>query len=328
MVNALSKSFFLLFLLVFVVCGIYPFILWCIGQSLFPFQANGSILRGPDNKIIGSKLIAQPFTKDEYFQPRPSAASYDATASSSSALAASNYALRSRVANSLGTIVKYTENNELVGPDIEKWFQNNTFQGKNNIVEQWATLYPSQAKDWVNKDPSHLSYVEEWSKKHGDVIQQFILDNPTIPNPKPSDLAVVFFHSISKEFPGKFPVKGTPVKGGNVELAASGVEIQSTFFELWRQDNPEVSLQEIPGDFVTTSASGLDPHITLQNAQFQLERVAAALASRLNRDEGSLKTEIMQILDANTEAPFAGLFGEPYINVLEVNLELNKRYGL
>ena len=62
-----------------------------IGQTVFPYQANGSLLRGPDGTVVGSRLIAQPFTKDEYFQPRPSAASYDASASASSTLAPSNY---------------------------------------------------------------------------------------------------------------------------------------------------------------------------------------------------------------------------------------------
>ncbi len=83
MLKTLSKSIFLLTVLVVIVCGIYPFALWIIAQSVFPFQANGSLLLGFDNKPMGSKLIAQPFTKDEYFQPRPSAASYDASASTS-----------------------------------------------------------------------------------------------------------------------------------------------------------------------------------------------------------------------------------------------------
>jgi len=60
------------------------------GQSLFPFQANSIMLTGPDSKVLDSRHIAQPFTKDEYFQPRPSAASNDASVSTSSAVSASN----------------------------------------------------------------------------------------------------------------------------------------------------------------------------------------------------------------------------------------------
>ena len=54
------------------------------GQTLFPSQADGSLIVGPSGKAIGSRLIAQPFTGDEYFQPRPSAVSYNAAASGAS----------------------------------------------------------------------------------------------------------------------------------------------------------------------------------------------------------------------------------------------------
>src|ERR1700722_3824132 len=106
MLKHLSKSLWLLFFAVVLCCGLYPAILWAIGQTFFHFQVNGSLLKDPNGNEVGSLLIAQPFTKDEYFQPRPSAAGsgYDATASSSSALAASNYALRARVATTLGPI--------------------------------------------------------------------------------------------------------------------------------------------------------------------------------------------------------------------------------
>ena len=73
----ISKSLWLLVFAVVLCCGAYPLVLWAIGQTMFPFQANGSMLKGPDGQFVGSLLIAQPFTKDEYFQPRPSAASYD-----------------------------------------------------------------------------------------------------------------------------------------------------------------------------------------------------------------------------------------------------------
>ena len=64
--------------------------LWVISHAIFLFQANSNMFNSPDSKVVGSRQIAQPFTKDEYFQPRPSAASYDASASAGSSLAASN----------------------------------------------------------------------------------------------------------------------------------------------------------------------------------------------------------------------------------------------
>jgi len=77
MLRYFAKSALLLGVSVVIVCGVYPAILWVIGQTLFLFQANGSIVRNADGTVIGSMLVAQPFSKDEYFQPRPSAASYD-----------------------------------------------------------------------------------------------------------------------------------------------------------------------------------------------------------------------------------------------------------
>src|SRR5579862_6150006 len=129
----ISKSVWLLIFTVVICCGLYPLALWAVGQIFFPFQANGSLLKGPDGSVVGSKLIAQPFTKDEYFQPRPSAASYDASASASSALAASNYALRDRVARTIGPVATYAggpKAGQPVAPDVEAWFRQDQFQGQ------------------------------------------------------------------------------------------------------------------------------------------------------------------------------------------------------
>src|SRR5260370_2808807 len=107
MFRYLTKSILLLALTIVICCVIYPLAVWGIGQVFFPFQANGSLLKGPDGSVVGSKLIAQPFTKDEYFQPRPSAASYDSSAAASSTYPSSNYLLRNRVPTALGPIVTY-----------------------------------------------------------------------------------------------------------------------------------------------------------------------------------------------------------------------------
>ena len=330
----LSRAVFLLVVSVFICCIVYPLALWVVGQLFVPFQANGSILRGPDGTPVGSRLIAQPFTKDEYFQPRPSAASYDASASASSSLAASNYALRDRVARSLGPVVTYKSGPKAgkpVAPDVETWFAADKFQGKEQIVAQWADLHNSLAQAWVKTDAAHGTYVDEWAKANPKIVAQFIKDNPATPEPKAPDLAVVFFKDFSKKHPGKFLSATTKTAAGKsvttFDVVDSGSDIQSTFFEMWRQDHPDAEFQDVPGDMVTASGSGLDPHISMQNAEFQLERVASKRAEDLKRDPAVLQKEIEQILQENASAPFGGLAGEKFVNVLEVNLELDKRYG-
>ncbi|MGD0354949.1 MAG: K(+)-transporting ATPase subunit C [Dehalococcoidia bacterium] len=86
-----------------IICGgFYPVLVTGIGQALFNYQANGSIIMGKDGKPIGSEHIAQAFDKDIYFQPRPSAAGpdgYDATQSGGSNLAPTNAKLISSVSD-------------------------------------------------------------------------------------------------------------------------------------------------------------------------------------------------------------------------------------
>jgi K+-transporting ATPase c subunit len=86
-------------------------------------------------------------------------------------------------------------------------------------------------------------------------------------------------------------------------------------------------LTNVPGDVVTTSGSGLDPHITLDNAQYQLDRVASKWATDTKRNPTEVRTEIEQMLQTDSFAPLGGLVGEKMINGLQVNLELAKHYG-
>jgi len=333
--NYISKSLWLLGSSVVICCLIYPLAVWAVGQTFFPFTANGSMVTGPDGKLVGSLLIAQPFTKDEYFWPRPSAASYDGSASASSTLAASNYLLRDRVARMLGPIVKYAagpKRGQLAAPDVEAWFQQDHYQGNPHIVAQWADNHNELAQSWVGADPSHAQYITEWAKAHKQEVADWIKQTPGTPNPQPLDLAVVFFENFSKDYPGKFPSQVTKqLPGGKaqtvIEPVASGADIQSIFFDMWRQDHPDADLADVPGDMVTTSGSGLDPHITLRNAEYQLDRVASKWTEDSKRNPAQVRDEIEQILQANAFAPMGGLFGEKMINVLQVNLELRNRYG-
>ena len=335
MLRYFSKSMLLLLFSVVICCIIYPLVLWAIGQTIFPFQANGSLLKGPGGTVVGSKLIAQPFTKDEYFQPRPSSPSYDASASASSSLAPSNYALRDKVARVLGPIVKYRggeKAGQLVGPDVEQWFSEDNFGGEPHIVAQWAGQHNSLAQAWVSADPKNGAYVDDWAASNPAIVNQWIKDNPATPKPKAADLAVVFFTDFSNKNPGGVPSAVTKTDADGKEVAAiepvkEGSDIQSIFFEMWRHEHPDADLQDVPGDLVTASASGLDPHITMQNALFQLDRVVAKWAADLNRNPVEIRKEIEQMLQQNASAPFNGLAGEQFVNVLELNLELCKRYG-
>jgi K+-transporting ATPase ATPase C chain len=335
MLRYLAKSALLIGISVVIVCGVYPGILWVIGQTLFPFQTNGSIVHDDAGKVIGSLLVAQPFTKDEYFQPRPSAASYDATASASSAYAPSNYALRDRVARALGPIVTYADGDKKgkpVAPDVEAWFQADKAGGNPHIVAQWADAHNSLAQAWVTGDATHGAYVDAWSKAHDDAVKAWIKKNPATPQPKASDLAVTFFEAFSNDHPGMFPssVTKTGADGKpatSIEPVNAGSDIQSIFFDMWRSEHADVALNDVPGDLVTASASGLDPDITLANAEFQLDRVASKWADDKKRDATEMRKEIESILEDKARAPWGGLIGERLVNVLDVNLELHKRYG-
>ena len=80
--------------------------------------------------------------------------------------------------------------------------------------------------------------------------------------------------------------------------------------------NPGIDKSEIPSDLVTASGSGLDPHIAVQAAKVQVKRIAAI--RRISEDK------LEQLIEKNTEKPLFGLFGTERINVLNLNLELNK----
>lgn len=102
----------------------------------------------------------------------------------------------------------------------------------------------------------------------------------------------------------------------DVDESYAGVE---QLAEAYRQENSLSADQVLPTDAVTRSASGLDPHISPANARLQAPRVAKARSIALE--------DVSKLIEENTDPRFAGVFGEPGVNVLRLNLALDKRQG-
>ena len=175
-------------LLLAVLCGgIYPAVVWAVGQGLFSGKANGSLIR-VDGNVVGSSLLAQGFTAPIYFHPRPSAA--------------------------------------------------------------------GQGYDAVNSGGTNLGPT---SKKLIEDVKQRVAD--------------------------------------------------------YRAENGLSSDTPVPADAVTSSASGLDPHISVRNASLQAARVAKA--------RGIGEKDVLAKVGAHTEGRTLGFLGDPRVNVLKLNLSLD-----
>ena len=185
--NELWTSIVATIVLCIVVSGIYPILIWGVGQLLFPHQANGSLVER-NGQILGSELLAQGFSGAKYFHPRPSAA---------------------------------------------------------------GTGY-----DPLNSGGSNL----------GPTSQKLI----------------------------------------------DGIKANATQY---RQENGLPPEAVVPADSVTASGSGLDPHISLQNAQLQIPRVA--------KERGLTEELVRGEVAKATDNPLLGLGGDPGVNILKLNLALD-----
>jgi len=79
--------------------------------------------------------------------------------------------------------------------------------------------------------------------------------------------------------------------------------------------NPDMQKKDIPVEMVTASASGLDPHISVLSAKFQMKRIAKARNIKV--------AELETLIENNTDKPLIGLFGPEKINVLKLNIALD-----
>jgi K+-transporting ATPase ATPase C chain len=85
-----------------------------------------------------------------------------------------------------------------------------------------------------------------------------------------------------------------------------------------KEENPDAS-SPVPADLVTASGSGLDPHVSPQGALWQVPRIA--------KTRGISPERVQDVVEANVEGRTFGILGEPRINVLLVNLALDRQFG-
>jgi K+-transporting ATPase ATPase C chain len=91
------------------------------------------------------------------------------------------------------------------------------------------------------------------------------------------------------------------------------------YLALERPYTPGLTRSEIPVDAVTSSASGVDPHISQANARIQANRIAKVRGIPLDR--------VLELIDDNTDGRALGVLGEPGVNVLELNVALDREQG-
>jgi K+-transporting ATPase ATPase C chain len=330
----------LLVLTVVVVCGLYPLSLWLVGRVVFPDKAEGSLIV-VDGKVRGSRLLAQDFQAAKYFKPRPSAVGYNAAGSGGSNLAASNPLLRDRVARQLGPMVHFTavgkKRGPRVGPEVQRWFVE-----RPGYLATWAKANPTLAQRWVKDDDNKKAVIawlegqpallDAWRGKQKPPPDTIDFDKAL------DDLAVPFFERFTELNPNHWPVPvkdkhpdGTPrdrLEAHKVTLVKKGEaglrDLQGVMFDPWLADtNRGAEIEKVPADLVMASGSGLDPHITFRGAHdHQLDDVVAARVDETGLSESEVRQRVVAVLEKHAFRPL-GFLGEPLVNVVEVNLELD-----
>lgn len=310
MTQHLRASLWLLVFSTAFCCVLYPLVLLGIGQAVFPHMANGSLVVNKNGTPIGSHLIAQPFTADEFFHPRPSAVSYNGAASGASNLGPSNPALRTRVEAVLGSMLKYKDGRP-VGPDIAAWAKAELAKDK-TVLSKWMADDSSLAEHWA-AFADVRDFLRKWQADHAKEVADWKKTNEKT-GITPKDVAAIFFTRYVQGKSTDWPNTG-------------GADLPNAFFGVWWKAHPNLEVRPVPADMVMTSGSGLDPHITLDNALYQLDRVANAWATMAKQDPGKTREQIQNVLYEKAEAPLNGAVGVQLINVLDVNLELTHLFA-
>lgn len=257
-------------------------------------KADGSLVYDAGGNVVGSSLIGQSYTDDDggallrYFQSRPSAAAgeegdYDPLVSGASNL----------------------------GPE--------------NVVD----ALPDPALGWDGDENASRSLLTQVCERSLQIGEREGVDGS---RPYCTDTGVgavlgVFYSegtsgdvtrvvSLNEECGTTETPFLTEYEGVQVECAEFGEDYAAAIITPFEGDAPEEPA--VPADAVTASGSGLDPHISPEYADLQVERIAA------ERDAST--DEIESLVEEYTTGRFLGFMGEPAVNVVELNLALDEEY--
>src|ERR1035437_914 len=156
-----------------VCCGLYPLLVFGIGQVLFPAKANGSLIVDAGGVVRGSRLIGQPFAADKYFHSRPSSAGngYDPTSSGGSNLGPTSQKLRDAIAQN---ITDYRTQNGMTtnapvpadavtgsGSGLDPHISSENARLQADRVAKARSLTPEHVRELIlqNTDPASLSVL-------------------------------------------------------------------------------------------------------------------------------------------------------------------------
>ena len=159
----------------------------------------------------------------------------------------------------------------------------------------------------VFSDKADGSLIERDGKVVGSKLAAQAFTKPQYFHPRPSATSPEY-NAAATTFANLGPT--------NPDLAKAVRERALAILKLERPYNPGLQIGDIPVDAVTTSASGIDPHISPANAHLQAARIAKV--------RGLSPERVSQLIDENTDGRWLGIFGEPAVNVLELNLALDQ----
>jgi K+-transporting ATPase ATPase C chain len=151
------------------------------------------------------------------------------------------------------------------------------------------------------------SLIERDGKVVGSRLAAQAFTKPEYFHPRPSATAPEY-NAAATTFANLGPT--------NPDLATAVKERAEAILALEGPYNPGFEIGDIPVDAVTTSASGIDPHISPANAQMQTARVA--------KERGLSEERVAELIDGSTDGRWLGIFGEPGVNVLELNFALDQ----